>query len=117
MDSDQKRKVAETVFKGGVGFISSLSEQTAKGINDPKAMEITRNITDSLKQVDSTAKKGAELGEWIVRGGVTTAIATVTSSTGVLATASAFLPAVAVIGVGGLGLYGLYHVCKGILDD
>lgn len=121
MDSDQQQRVVEEVFKGGVGVISSLSEQAAKGINDPKAIQITRSVTDALKQSNETVKKGAEIGEFILGGGAATAIASVTGSTGALATISAavvpFLPAAVIIGGTGLGIYGLYKACEWFSDN
>ncbi len=117
MDDFQKEKIAEEVFKAGLGAISQVSEYAAKEMKSPKAIQVTQSITDALKNTDHTAKKGAELASWIAGGG---AAALATGSTGAVATVTAavtpFLPVVLVVGTGGLAAYGLYKVCEHFLD-
>lgn len=112
MDDFQKEKIAEEVFKAGLGAISQVSEYAAKEMKSPKAIQVTQSITDALKNTDHTAKKGAELASWIAGGG---AAALATGSTGAVAV-TPFLPVVLVVGTGGLAVYGLYKVCEHFLD-
>lgn len=110
MDDKQK----EEVFKVGMGAVSQVSEYAAKGMNNPKAVEITKSVTDYVKDYDHTAKLGADAVKWVV--GAAGAVGTA-GATGTLATAAATVAPLLPVAVGAAAVYGLYKIAENILED
>lgn len=114
MGNDEKKNL----FEAGTGFIAKSMEYTAEGMKNPKAVEMTKGITNSLSNNSEAAKAGANflkgavgaaagLGAAGTSGAITTG-----GAAGIVAAATPFLPAVAVLSVGGLAAYGLYKVLE-----
>jgi hypothetical protein len=117
MDESHKKKIATETFKAGLGAISEVSQYAAKGMNDPKAIQATKLIGDSLKNTGHTAKLGADAVNWAVGGVTALAGSGAVAGTGALAALTPFLPAAAVVGVTGIAAYGLYKICEDFLDS
>lgn len=115
MEIDKKEKIVEVGLKAGLGAISQVSEYAAEGMKNPKAVQISHNFTNALKENNKVSEAGANIVKWAATGAA--GLASTAGATGAGATVVAALPVVAIASVAGLAAYGLYKLGEKYLDN